>query len=403
MRSLDREDRLNAAANALTALVVTLAIQAFTSLAATATAVLAPEMGPALGLSPKLIGVFVGVIYLGAMLTSLASGGFIERYGPIRVSQVCAVLCACGLVLTTGPVWALLIAPALIGIGYGPITPASSQLLARTASPRTMALTFSIKQTGVPLGAALAGALLPLITAAYGWRAAVWAVAVSGMLIALLAQPTRAMLDVGLVREHRVSLERLFAPLKLVVRNPKLLELTTIGFVYAATQACLLTFLVIYLNQELDRTLVNAGLALTVATVGGVVGRVSWGMVADRWIAPRRMLGLIGVVAGACALATSSFGPAWSILAESLVCALFGVTAIGWNGVQLAEVARHSPRGKAGAITGASGFITFAGVVVGPPVFALLATLTGSYATGFGAMGLASLVCGAWLLRRKAS
>jgi MFS family permease len=392
---------LNAAANALTALLVTLAIQAFTSLAATATAVLAPEMGPALGLSPKLIGIFVGVIYLGAMLTSLASGGFIERYGPIRVSQVCAVLCACGLVLTTGPFWALLIAPALIGIGYGPITPASSQLLARTASPRTMALTFSIKQTGVPLGAALAGALLPLITAAYGWRAAIWAVAGSGVLIALLAQPTRATLDVGLVREHRVSLERLFAPLKLVVRNPKLLELTTTGFVYAATQACLLSFLVIYLNQELDRTLVNAGLALTIATVGGVVGRISWGMVADRWIAPRRMLGLIGVVAGACALATSSFGPTWSILAESLVCALFGVTAIGWNGVQLAEVARHSPRGKAGAITGASGFITFAGVVIGPPVFALLATLTGSYATGFGAMGLASLACGAWLLRRK--
>jgi MFS family permease len=393
---------LNPASSALTALVVTLAIQAFTSLAATATAVLAPEMGPAVGLDPKLIGVFVGVLYLGAMLTSLASGGFIERYGPIRVSQVCAVLCACGLVLTTGPAWALLTAPALIGIGYGPITPASSQLLARTASQRTMALTFSIKQTGVPLGAALAGALLPLITASHGWRAAVWAVAGCGVLVALLAQPTRAALDVGLSREHRVSLERLLAPLKLVVRSPKLLELTTTGFVYAATQACLLSFLVIYLNQELDRTLISAGLALTVATVGGIVGRISWGLVADRWLAPRRMLGLLGVVAGACALGTASFGPTWSTLAESLVCALFGVTAIGWNGVQLAEVARHSPRGKAGAITGASGFITFAGVVVGPPVFALLATLTGSYATGFGAMGLASLACGAWLLRRKA-
>jgi MFS family permease len=358
-------------------------------------------MGLEVGLDPKLIGVFVGVLYLGAMLTSLASGGFIERYGPIRVSQVCAVLCACGLVLTTGPVWALLIAPALIGIGYGPITPASSQLLARTASPQTMALTFSIKQTGVPLGAALAGALLPVITAGHGWRVAILAVAGSGVLIALLAQPTRAALDVGLSREHRVSLERLLAPLKLVVRSPKLLELTTTGFVYAATQACLLSFLVIYLNQELDRTLIDAGLALTVATVGGIVGRISWGMVADRWLAPRRMLGLLGVVAGGCALGASSFGPTWSVLAESLVCALFGVTAIGWNGVQLAEVARHSPRGKAGAITGASGFITFAGVVVGPPVFALLATLTGSYAIGFATMGLASLTCGGWLLRRK--
>jgi MFS family permease len=392
---------LKAAPNALTALAVTLSIQAFTSLAASATSVLAPEIGPATGLDPKLIGIFVGVLYLGAMLTSLASGGFIERYGPIRVSQVCAVVCACGLVLTTGPLWALIIAPALIGVGYGPITPASSQLLARTASPRTMALTFSIKQTGVPLGAALAGALLPLLTISYGWRAAVWAVAGCCVLIALLAQQSRAGLDVGLNRAHRVSMEQLFAPLRLVARSPKLIELTTTGFVYATTQACLLSFLVVYMNQELDRTLVDAGLTLAVATVGGVIGRISWGMVADRWIAPRRMLGLLGLVAGACALATSSFGPAWPIAAEILVCALFGVTAIGWNGVQLAEVARHSPRGKAGAITGASGFITFAGVVVGPPLFALLATLTGSYASGFGAIGLASLACGAWLLRRK--
>ena len=99
------------------------------------------------------------------------------------------------------------------------------------------------------------------------------------------------------------------------------------------------------------------------------------------------MLGTLGVVAGACSMVTATFNPAWPKAAEIAVCALFGMTAIGWNGVQLAEVARHSPRGKAGAITGASGFVTFAGVVVGPPMFALLAALTGSYAIGFVAIG----------------
>ena len=385
----------------MTALAVTLAIQAFTSLAATATAVLAPEVGSALGLNPKLIGAFIGMLYLGAMLASLASGSFIERYGPIRVSQVCVVLCACGLALTTGPAWALLFAPLLIGIGYGPITPASSQLLARTASPHAMALTFSIKQTGVPFGAALAGALLPLITISHGWRAATWAAATAGVAVALLAQPTRAALDVGLVRQPYGSLGHLFAPLKVVMRSPNLLELTTTAFVYAATQACLLAFLVIFMQQELGRTLVDAGLMLTVATVGGIVGRISWGMVADRWVVPRKMLGMLGVVAGACALVMSSFGANWSALGEGIVCALFGVTAIGWNGVQLAEVARHAPRGQAGAITGASGFVTFAGVVIGPPVFALVASVTGSYAAGFGMIGFGSLACGTWLLWRR--
>ena len=48
--------------------------------------------------------------------------------------------------------------------------------------------------------------------------------------------------------------------------------------------------------------------------------------------------------------------------------ALFGATAIGWNGVQLAEVARLAPPGTAGEVTGATGFVTFAGVVIGPPL-----------------------------------
>jgi MFS family permease len=382
------------------ALIVTLAIQAFTALAATATAVLAGEIAASHGLSPTLIGVFVGILYAAAMLASLASGGFIERYGPIRVSQVCTLLCAIGLALVAAPRWALPLAPVLIGIGYGPITPASSHLLARTTRPDRLALTFSIKQTGVPLGAALAGALLPSLALGFGWHAAMIAVATFGVVIALAAQPTRASLDAERGGAAGFSLDQLLMPLKTVLASKVLIELTATGFVYASTQVCLLSFLVVFLNAELGEPLVAAGFALTVATVGGVVGRVLWGLLADRRIAPRRLLALLGVVAGACALACAALGPAWPRPLALAIIALFGMTAIGWNGVQLSEVARHAPRGLAGAVTGAGGFITFAGVVVGPPLFALLATLSGRYALGFAVAGVASIGCGAWLARR---
>jgi MFS family permease len=75
------------------------------------------------------------------------------------------VLCVAGavlLALAPDRAVALLILSALcIGVGYGPITPASSHVLIRTAKPSDLALTFSIKQTGVPAGAAVAGAILP--------------------------------------------------------------------------------------------------------------------------------------------------------------------------------------------------------------------------------------------------
>jgi MFS family permease len=391
------------ARTAIVALAATLAIQVFTALAGTATAVLAPEIARDFAVPARLVGVFVGLLYVGSMTSSIASGHFIARHGAIRVSQACVLICAAGITLVAllpSPAAPLLaLAPIIIGLGYGAITPASSELLARTAPPGRFALTFSIKQTGVPGGAALAGAALPPLALAVGWRPALLAVAACGVGIAALAQPTRRRLDIR-GPDRVFSLAMLLAPLRVVMRHRTLVELSIVGFVYAAMQMCLMSFLVVYLTETVSYPLITAGLGLTTANVGGIVGRIAWGAVADRWVAPRRVLGMIGIAAALCAFATASFSAAWPLATALAVAAFFGATAIGWNGVQLSEVARHAPVGEAGAITGASGFITFAGVVAGPPLFALLATVTDSYRTGFFAFGAACLICGAAMLRR---
>ena len=385
------------------ALAATLAIQVFTSLTGTATAVLAPEVARDFGVPAKLVGVFVGLLYVGSMTASLASGYFIARHGAIRVSQLCVLICAAGIafvaLLPPSAVLLLTVAPIVIGLGYGAITPASSEVLARTAPPRRLALVFSIKQMGVPGGAALAGAALPPLALAIGWRPALLVAALCGAGIAALAQSTRRRLDVSSA-ERPFSIAALLAPLRTVVQHPALVELSIVGFVYAAMQMCLMSFLVVYLTEALGYSLITAGLALTTANVGGIIGRIAWGAVADHWLPPRRLLGVIGIASAACAFAAVAFSAAWPLAALLAVAACFGATAIGWNGVQLSEIARRAPSGQAGAITGASGFITFAGVVSGPPLFALLAAVTNSYRTGFLVFGTACLIGGSALLRR---
>src|SRR5947199_10697869 len=78
------------------ALVVTLAIQVYVSLTSTSTAVLAPEIARDIGLPTRLVGVFVGLVYVGSMVSSLAAGQFVARYGAIRVSQVAVLICISG-------------------------------------------------------------------------------------------------------------------------------------------------------------------------------------------------------------------------------------------------------------------------------------------------------------------
>lgn len=396
---------MTSARTAFVALAATLAIQIYTSFAATAAAVLAPEIARAFDVQARWIGAFIGLVYAGGMFASLASGGFIERHGSIRVSQACVVLCALGVAgIASAPAHALTLLAAaaiVIGLGYGPITPASSQLLQRTAPPSRMALTFSIKQTGVPAGAALSGALLPALALATGWRVAFAIASLVGLVIVAIAQPIRAGLDADRNPKGRVSMAGIFAPLSLLRQSRALRDLALVSFAYSATQVCLTSFLVVHLTETLNFSLVAAGLALTSATIGGVAGRIAWGYVADRWLAPRRVLATIGLCAGVCGALMAAATAAWPPPLIAMLAAFFGATAIGWNGVQLSEVARLAPPGSAGKVTGATGFVTFAGVVVGPPSFALLSSVTGSYRIGFAAFAAASIAAAIALLARR--
>lgn len=392
-----------AAASGFVALVATLAIQIYTSLTATAPAVLAPVLAGDFGIAPNWIGVFIGLLYVGAMVASLASSELVGRFGGIRVSQVCVALCATGMltlsVLPNGA-FALFVVTALVmGLGYGPITVASSEVLARTTPPARMALTFSIKQTGVPAGAALAGALLPALALAAGWRTAFLVVAAVGVAVAVADESTRKALDLRSPARHPFSLATVLRPLGVVLRAPRLRELSLVGMAFAAVQTSLSTFLVVYLTDGLQWSLVTAGLALTCATTAAVVGRVLWGIAADRWWAPNRILAAIGGLACVCGAAMAIAGPGWPAWALLPLAAAYGATAIGWNGVQLSEIARRSPPGMAGAVTGASGFLTFSGVVMGPLLFAALAGATGSYRAGFGVSAAIAGVAAVVLVR----
>ena len=123
------------------ALAVTLVIQAMVAMALLTLPVMAPVAARALSVSPALVGVYVSVTYAGAMTASLLGGDTVRRLGAIRVSQWGLVLCASGLLLCMLP-WlpALALGAVLIGLGYGPITPASSHVLARTTPPAQMSL-----------------------------------------------------------------------------------------------------------------------------------------------------------------------------------------------------------------------------------------------------------------------
>jgi len=379
-------------------LALTLAVQALTSMAMIAPSVMAPVVALELGASPQAIGWFVALEYVFAMVSGLACGALIARYGPVRVCQISVGLAAAGLAVGGAALLpALVFAAGLIGTGYGLVNPVSSHILARASPPHMMSLIFSIKQTGVPLGGALAGVLVPPLVLYLDWR---WSAAVVALLCLSLAAVAQAMRGSERRGAASASLKGFLAPLAMVFANPPVLELGIVSLIFGMTQLALFTYFVSYLNLELGYSLVAAGLIYSVAHAAGIVGRILWGAVADRWLSPRRMLGLLGVMMACSGAAAAGVSAAWPLPAVILASALFGASAVGWNGVYLAEVARLAPPGQVGAVTGGTQFLTFIGALTAPPVFGFVVGLAGGYGKAYLAFSLLPGLAGAYLLAR---
>ena len=383
-------------------LAVTLTIQAMVSMALLALPVMAPVVARALSVPTTYTGLYIAIVYAGAMAASLAAGAAVARFGAIRVSQAGLLLCAAGLGLCAVPsVPAIALGAFLIGLGYGPITPASSHLLALTTPAERLSLVFSVKQTGVPLGGVLAGAGVPGLLLLVDWQGALLVASAANVLCALAAQPLRHELDADRNSTASLALGSLAHPVKLVLSHPTLTMLAGCSFVFSCAQLSLTTFMVVYLHETLAYSLVAAGLSLSLSQFGGVAGRILWGWVADRGLGARRMLAVLAGVMAASAVATALLQAAMPAVLVLAVLVVFGASAVGWNGVYLAEVARQAPPGMASIATGGTLAFTFFGVVLGPPVFGVISGFFGSYRAGYAALAIPLALCGFMLLRTR--
>src|SRR5690606_25517470 len=110
-----------------------------------------------------------------------------------------------------------------------------------------------------------------------------------------------------------------------------------------------------------------------------------------------RLLGWLGIGAGASLLVLAGLawlgppdrGSGWggggttltvlSVL-SAMLCAL---TAMGWNGVFFAELARRCAPAELATVAGATQFFTFGGSMAGPVVYGEILRLGGSYSVAY--------------------
>ncbi|MFQ5755597.1 MAG: MFS transporter [Acidiferrobacterales bacterium] len=375
-----------------------LAVLMTASMGSFAVAVVAAEAAPAIGIDATYVGFYTSIVFIVAMFSGMGSEAFIHRFGAIRVCQGSMLFAAVSMgIMALGYPWAALLSAALLGMAHGPFNPASAHVLVNVASPRWRPLIFSIKQTGVPVGGMLAGGLIPVLTLALGWRGAVLVVTGIALAVLITLQPLRRTFDANRKRGEPLSRISITSPLRLVITHPALRGLALVAFAYAGCQSSVGAFFVLYMVQVADMPLVQAGLVFALLQTGGGCGRISWGAIAGRFVSSRKLLAALGMATAtliAVMLVLTSRSPPAVIAALGFI---MGASSFGWNGVFLAEVAARAPEGKIGEATAGVQFVMFGGIVIMPPLFAVVVNVAQSYAAAFSIAAGAALVAGIYL------
>ena len=382
------------------ALTTMLLVQMMVSLTLVSASVLAPAVAPSLGYAPERIGLYAGLGYLAAMFSGLRSGHGVAWLGAMRLTQAGLLSCAAGALLAAlGPPSTLLGAAVLIGIGYGIVNPTAAAVLTQHTPERVRGLFFSIKQTGVPLGVAAAGLLMPLGLAWLGWRTTALGVALACAALAIGLAPLAAALEPPRVpRPTHGSMGQLLQ----VWRAPLLRSMSLASFSYALTQQVFVTFLVSMLHLGMGWSLASAAALLAATQGASALARIGFGAVADRWRIPGQVLVALGLGMSLCAvgmgLGVAAAWPAPAVVVVALVCA---ATAMGWNGVFFAALAQRVPRQDIARVSGATQFFTFGGGMIGPLVFGEALRAGAGYAAAWTVLALIPLAAAATLARAE--
>ncbi|MEK2491618.1 MFS transporter [Kitasatospora purpeofusca] len=351
----------------------------------------------ALDLSTTQLGLLLSASQLVPLVGLLVAGELLDRYGERWVVGIGAGVVAAGLLagsLAQGYA-SLLVVLLVVGAGYSAIQPGGSKSVAAWFEPSRLGFAMGVRQAGLPLGGAVAVAVLPVVAAASGWRAAV----LVGGLVALAGAVAFTVLyrrPPGAVAERaETPVAATPVPPPLVdrlrlLREPAMAKALLSGTAMVSVHSGIGVLGALYLHDVTGLGAGAAGAVLVAAQLAGMLGRIGLAAWSDRSRAGRYRPVLASMVAAAASLVALATPLGGHPLAAALLLAWLGFFGIGWYGPWVAHLAEAAPPGRTGFALGLVMAVNQVAVILAPPALGLLRDATGGYSAAWSALAVAT-------------
>ncbi|MFC4948497.1 MFS transporter [Pseudonocardia sp. GCM10023141] len=337
-------------------------------------AAVTPALRDHFGLSLPGVGALIGVISVGLMATLIAWGGAADRFGERGVMAAGLVGAAIALgatALVRDPVAAgalLLVA----GASGASVNAASGRAVLTWFPAERRGMAMAVRQTSVPVGAAIAAAVLPSVASGPGGIPAVFTVLAAVCAVAAVAVTIWIREPPG----HPAAARKPSTGARTVMADRRLLRLSLAGLLLVVPQFLGSVFLVEVLHEGSGMPLALAGGLLALTQVLGALGRLGNGLWSDRAasrLGPLRIIA-IAIAAGWALAAALQHAPA-PLLAAVLIPA--AALAISWNGLVFTAAGELAPPGRAATAMAVSNTANYVAAAAAPVVGGFVAQVAG--------------------------
>jgi len=316
-----------------------------------------------------LLGFVAGIFYVASGIVQFVAGFLVDRFGarPVLLGGMALLVCGTLAAALAPNPWWLFPCAAIMGAGNGVFHPSDFAILNANVTTHRLGHAYSTHGVGGNLGYALAPIVSYGLGAAFGWRVALAAMGVVGLVVlGILASQRRVLTSHRAADAH---LHTLKGSVGLFVQPAILLCFFYFVFQTTATVG-LQTFLPPALNAGLAVPLVIATSAVTAYLLGGTAGIVLGGFLAVR-AARHDRVAATGLLVGAILLmlVAGNVVPLPWIVPWFVVTGLF----IGATGPSRDLIVRNAtPKGAAGRVYGFVYSGLDLGATLGPVWFGMM-------------------------------
>ncbi|GIN21243.1 MAG TPA: MFS transporter [Bacillus bacterium] len=341
-------------------------------------------------------GMIVSTVNIGPIISMIIFGNMMDKYGEKWVVGLGSILLGLNTFIAylIDSYIVLLTNLLFVGIWYGTAQPGGSSAIVKWFPRKHRGLAMGIRQTGIPVGGALAAISLPFFFYRFGLEAAIllqaFIATVGGLIFLLIYKNPGTEIQ----PEHYTFKEKIIR----IKNNSQLYPVLFIGMTMVSVQLIIVAHLMGYLKKMLGLDLELAGSLLSLALIGGTFGRLILAWISDNIFAGNRskplLLTIWSTVFIILLFLSGMSMPLWGI---GLLCFFFGFLGIGWYSLFIVMIAEKSDKNFIGLTVSFALTINQFFIVASPALFGLLVDWTNGYFIPFAILAVAISAGGIWL------